>query len=110
MDAARVAANGAAPSGPSWKVSSGGGRVPRWHPRGTALFYTSRRALMSVSTTLAPAFRTGTPRVVFTVDFDNMQFDVAPDGSRFLVLRQPNDETSRTINLITGFDRLIPAK
>jgi serine/threonine-protein kinase len=77
-----------------WQVSSDGGSLPQWSPNGRELFYKdAHNRLISVS--IQPgatfAFRKGAP--LFDLS-DAMQsvyrnWDVAPDGSRFVVVKTP---------------------
>ena len=51
------------------RVSTGGGRFPRWGQHGTELFYvTPEGALLAVPVTLAPEFKAGNATKLFDVD------------------------------------------
>jgi hypothetical protein len=56
------------------------------------LFYRSDNAMMAVSVASRPVFSTGPPRVLFRGAYfaaDGLtNYDVAPDGRRFLMLRE----------------------
>lgn len=81
-----------------WQVSSGGGSQPLWSRDGRELFY--RRpdgAVMSVPVTTGPGgFEAGGPRALFVdpsysgagTQGGGRTYDVAPDGRRFLMLKQ----------------------
>jgi len=68
------------------QVSVNGGKGPVWSPRGNELFYQARTALMSVR------FNNGEPSVpikMFSTGWSEeyrREFDVSPDGRRFLFL------------------------
>ena len=83
-----------APSGPRGKtaVSIEGGQEPRWSHDGRELFYrdAGKSQLMVVDIQTSPTFRAGQPRALFELRTEN--WDVAPDGKRFLVVKFP--ETS----------------
>jgi len=92
-----------------WPVSKAGGTDPRWNPNGRELFYRQGNKLVAVSVTNAnglPSF--GRPEVLF----DNPAFvqgivgtnyDVDADGQRFLAVTQYNTESSRSIQVTTGW-------
>ena len=77
--------------GPGGKtqVSTAGGRLPRWNRDGRELFYASGAQLMAVDIETAPVFRRLTPKVLFEapalIDLNADIYDVAPDGTRFLM-------------------------
>jgi serine/threonine-protein kinase len=82
------------------RISTGGGVSPVWSKDGTALFYANGEGLMSVATQTGPTPRFGTPLVLIRGNFmpqaaQGRGFDVAPDGSRFLLLRS-TETNSRT--------------
>ncbi len=72
------------PGGKS-QVSTDGGTQPRWNRNGRELFFRSGAKMMAVDTELAPAFRAGTPKMLFEKVSSN--YDVHPDGKRFLMLK-----------------------
>jgi Tol biopolymer transport system component/predicted Ser/Thr protein kinase len=77
--------------GPGGKtsISIGGGQEPRWSRAGRELFYrdAGKNQLMAVDIQTSPAFRAGQPRALFELRTGN--WDVAPDGKRFLVVKEP---------------------
>jgi Tol biopolymer transport system component len=91
---------------PGRQVSIGGGMGPRWNPQGGELFYQARTAMMAVSVRDGTA--TGVPRKLFSYrqsDDYRREFDVSPDGRKFLVIEPTDPRTS--ITLITNwFDDL----
>ena len=77
-------------------ISTNGGEQPAWSGNGRELFYVqggehpaAGRELMSVSIGTTPAFLAGTPETLFeSVDLQSAwgrNYDVAPDGRRFLL-------------------------
>ncbi len=89
------------PSGEGkWQVSLNRGMLPRWSRSGDRLYYESNNQLMEVEVTTRPSFSLGTPRVVFTGEAAGVDlttaFDVAPDGKRFVALREVTGRDSRT--------------
>ena len=81
-----------------WEVSSSGGSHPVWHPSGPELFFRGSDGLMALAFETEPTF---TPGVVTTL-FDatpyyrlggNRRLAVAPDGQRFLLLKDAIGQT-----------------
>jgi Tol biopolymer transport system component len=79
-----------------WPISTGGGLMPRWRGDGEELFYAAADGkLMAVSLRAAPApkrsLEVGVPTPLFESHMisslrDLFQYDVTPDGKRFLVI------------------------
>lgn len=77
-------------------VSQSGGAEPRWSHDGRELFFKGPASMMSVAVADGPTFRIGTPRPLFDLRGyraarNRQQYDVAPDGRRFLMIREPAD-------------------
>jgi serine/threonine protein kinase/Tol biopolymer transport system component len=97
--------------GGRWQVSTNGGRMPAWAPDGSELFYVSSEgAMMSVRVQPGPAWRARAPvqlfhrRGVFLSAFETSTrtFDVAPDGSRFLMITSGSGE-SRHVHVVQNW-------
>ena len=77
--------------GEKWQVSNAGGVNPVWNRDGKELFYISSNSqLMAVPVTTGNAFEAGRPVPLFRVaaqrkEYEVAQYDVAPDGQRFIV-------------------------
>ena len=72
----------------TWRVSVNGGIAPLWSKDGRELFYVEGDKLMAVGVTGHPGFSAGTPVMLFernTLQSGDPQYDVAPDGKRFLL-------------------------
>jgi eukaryotic-like serine/threonine-protein kinase len=91
--------------GRKWQVSIGGGAYPRWKPDGKEIFFLKlpEKMLMAVEVKPGPTFEVGEPRALFqtqikSIDFGT-QYDVSPDGSRFLIntLIDPGKSEALTI-------------
>ena len=75
--------------GPMRRVSSSGGSLPRWRRDGKELFYLAANGdLLAVPTRTIGAFDAGSPAVLFTANPPPDDYDVAPDGRRFLFLER----------------------
>jgi ECF sigma factor/WD40-like Beta Propeller Repeat len=84
-----------------WQISSEGGVSPRWRgPDGRELFYTHGLHLLAVPITLQPAFSPGAPVELFTRPTLQPQFDVSPDGKRFLIRERPSDVRPLSIHIL----------
>jgi eukaryotic-like serine/threonine-protein kinase len=94
-------------SGGKYQVSNGGGSEAVWAPTGKELFYRVEDRMMAVSITNTPDSPVGVPHVLFTGRYqrsDLPQFDVTPDGQRFVMIRPIADELeARTIRIIEGW-------
>jgi serine/threonine-protein kinase len=75
------------------QISTEGGVTPKWAPDGSALFYRNGRRLITVPVSLRPSLSWGPPRTLF--ETDATEFEVAPDGTRFLLL-VPNPEANHS--------------
>jgi len=93
-------------------VSVNGGKGPVWSPRGNELFYQSQTALMSVR------FNNGEPSVpvkLFSTGWSEeyrREFDVSPDGRRFLFLEPAagRDEVTLVQNWFRSVEDKVPVK
>jgi len=78
-----------------WMISSNGGTTPKWSPKGDELFYLQGDTLIAVSVLTLATFKPGVPHVLFSgksvtssmAVFGTPLYDVAPDGKRFVVIR-----------------------
>jgi serine/threonine-protein kinase len=91
-------------SGGKQKISVDGGILPVWRRDGRELFYISPSGqfpagpvrVMAAAVTAAPAFSVGRPNQLFEGNYHTTwparSFDVAADGQRFLMIRDPDNE------------------
>jgi Tol biopolymer transport system component len=96
--------------GGKWQISTEGGTEPVWNPNGRELFYRSGDKMMGVDVMTQPGFSVGKPRMLFEgqylltlATFPN--YDVSPDGQRFLMLKPSESaESARTqINVVLNW-------
>jgi Tol biopolymer transport system component len=83
--------------GGKWQISTEGGTEPAWNPNGRELFYRSGEKMMAVDIASKPGFAAGTPRILFQGRYDvgpvpSVDYDVSPDGQRFLMLKSTEQE------------------
>jgi len=106
-----------------WQVSTDGGDEPSWSPSGDEIFYRSEDAMMGVEVETEPEFHPGRPALLFEGRFevdpfslDARNYDVAPDGSGFLMVQPMGGETITPLRLevvLNWFEELkrkMPAK
>jgi serine/threonine-protein kinase len=82
-----------------WQVSLNGGGFPRWTQSGDRItFLEIAGNLMEVDVTLRPALTLSTPRLLFPIAAAGVaggQYDIAPDGKRFLFIRDVANREGR---------------
>jgi Tol biopolymer transport system component len=91
------------------QVSTEGGTEPVWNPNGRELFYRGGDKMMAVDIVTQPTFSAGKPRMLFEgqyvpapVTFSN--YDVSPDGQRFLMIKANEQESAPTqINVVLNW-------
>jgi serine/threonine-protein kinase len=94
--------------GGKWQLSTEGGKGPIWSREGREIFYTDGYKMMVVPVETEPTFSPGTPRKLFEYGFTRAvgpspDYDVAPDGKRFLMFRRSHDDPPRReINVVTN--------
>lgn len=98
--------------GRQWQISRSGAREAVWSRDGRELFFRNGNAVLSVAITARAAFDWAPARVLFErAAFmqggpGNVQYDVAPDGSRFLMIDTAPTETP-AIRVIEGWSSLL---
>ena len=102
--------------GRKYSVSTRGGSEPVWSRDGRELFFRSGIAMMVVDVRLEPELEVSEPRELFRGNFRpapavNSNYDVSPDGERFLMI-QPTGDAPREIHVIVNWvqelERLVP--
>ena len=87
-------------------ISAGGGHSPRWTRGGREIVYEAPDGtLMSVATTLAPAFQASRPRPVWKGPRRAfMAYDVSADGERFVFsVPGPSSDPPREVTVVTNW-------
>jgi eukaryotic-like serine/threonine-protein kinase len=73
--------------GEKWRISTGGGNLPRWRRDGRELFYlTPDGKVMTVQIKPGTEFGAGSPMPLFKADPLSRDYDVTADGQRFLFI------------------------
>jgi Tol biopolymer transport system component len=92
-----------------WQVSTNGGGSPLWSPNGRELFYLTTDSAMAVSVKTEPTFSLGTPKTLFRLTnvvnnpMEGTQWDISPDGERFLIMKGAGAEAPRKINIVLNW-------
>jgi len=90
-------------TGGKWMVSTEGGVYPLWASNGGEIFFRNDDRMMSASVETRPAFKAGTPRVLFQAGsylgvggsyVASGNYDVAPDGQHFLMIKEKDAPAS----------------
>ena len=106
--------------GGKWQISNEGGNEPLWAKNGRELFYRDGDKMMAVPVTTQPNFRAGTPTLLFEGQYHNdfnwspPNYDVTPDGQRFLMIQPGEQEAATQINVVLNWfeelKRLVPTE
>ena len=103
--------------GAKHQISTDGGHVPAWSPDGRELFYRNGDKLMAVEIETQPMFRAGIPRLLFERRWNRGQFsrgeyDISPDGKRFLMIKpvDPEESPPTQINVVLNWFEELKAK
>jgi eukaryotic-like serine/threonine-protein kinase len=87
------------------RISPSGGRAPRWRRDGKELYYAAPDdSIVSVPITLGPSLQAGTGAPLFRVETGIRNFDVSPDGSRFLVSTPVEKAPESPIRVILNWE------
>jgi serine/threonine-protein kinase len=90
-------------------ISTNGGLGAAWSASGRELFYRERNRMMVVDVKTAPSFTASIPRPLFDLKGRfREEFDVTPDGQRFILVHELEDEPPTEIRV--GFGLLLPRR
>ena len=92
--------------GGKWQISSEGGTEPVWARNGRELFFRNGDKMMAVDIAAGPTFSAGKPRLVFQGQYhtgDRPDYDVTPDGQRFLMIKDGGEESAGQINVVLNW-------
>ena len=102
--------------GGKWQISTEGGTEPVWNPKGRELFYRNGQKMMAVDFTALPTFSAGKPRMLFEGPYvptprSFPDYDVSPDGQRFLMLKAPEQaQAPAQINVVLNWTETLKQK
>ena len=98
--------------GPGGKtqISTEGGFEPVWSRNGRELFYRNGDKMMAAAVETTPTFAASKPNMLFEQHFEKgvfpfeANYDVSPDGQRFLFVMSPEGETApMQINIVLNW-------
>ncbi|MDA2924703.1 hypothetical protein MYX65_08625, partial [Acidobacteria bacterium AH-259-L09] len=97
-------------------ISTDGGTQPVWARNGKELFYRNADKMMVVSIQTEPTFKAETPKLLFEGEYSysvpsyTSNYDVTPDGQRFLMIKESQEVSQLTIvlNWFEELKRLVP--
>jgi len=97
--------------GAKYAVSTGGGTEPVWARSGRELFFRNGDQLLVAAISTQSAFGAARPKVLFTGPYvrtaGRINYDVSPDGQRFVMLEPGEEESSSQMNVVMNwFDEL----
>ena len=108
-----------ASQGNAAQISSNGGEEPVWSRDGGELFYREGpkgERFMVVTLGADPTLSASAPQLLFEGQFEetifggqNSNYDVSPDGRRFIMVRQKNPFTPTTIHLVLNWPETLGA-
>jgi Tol biopolymer transport system component len=90
------------------RISPGGGRRPRWREDGKELYYVAPgNAIMAVPVIPGPQWVAGAPAPLFQADGEIENYDVTPDGSRFLISTPAEKDRGSPLRVILNWPALL---
>ena len=91
------------------RVSLDGGTEPRWSRDGREIFFREGQKMMVAEVRTEPAVSISKPRALFEGLYEVMDgpinYDVTPDGRRFLMVKMERSEAPTELRVVTGWDR-----
>ena len=91
------------------RVSLNGGTEPRWSRDGREIFFREGQKMMVAEVATDPAVSISKPRALFEGLYEVMDgpinYDVTPDGRRFLMVKMERSEAPTELRVVTGWDR-----
>ncbi len=95
--------------GPRYQVTVDGGIQPLWRRDGREIFYRNGDGMYAVPVEASREFNSGKPVLLFSSPHrrgapNSPDYDVSPDGSRFLMVRMGDDESApRRLNVVLNW-------
>jgi Tol biopolymer transport system component len=93
-------------------VSATGGFNPIWSRDGRELFYRRADEFYAVEVETEPTFTVGTPVLLFSGRYraTGRDYDVSPDGRRFVLMRNDDPRTMGTLRVVLNWWQLAGAR
>ncbi len=95
--------------GGKWIVSQDGGYNAIWSRDGREIFYRHGNQVMAVTVETSPAFAAGKPQPMFSGRYrlTGRDFDVSPDGRRFVMMRTDEPRTTTRLGVLLDWWRAL---
>ena len=99
-------------TGDKWQISRAGGVQPTWNKDGSELYFLAPDStLMAVDVRSGKTFEYGEPHPLFktrlTANYSTEEYLPAPDGKRFLLLKNPDDASPAPFTVILNWTSLL---
>jgi eukaryotic-like serine/threonine-protein kinase len=98
-----------AEGGEARQVSIAGGTEPRWSRAGGEIFYRAGQKMMVARVRTGPALEISVPETLFAGPYEVLDgpfnYDVTPDGRRFLMVKMHGPDAPTELKVVTGWDR-----
>jgi Tol biopolymer transport system component len=93
------------------RLSTSGGSRPRWRRDGKELYYvTPDGSVMAIAVNTVSRLEAGPPLMLFKVESQVENYDVAPDGQRFLVSTPAEKTRQSPIRVILDWPAGVPGR
>jgi Tol biopolymer transport system component len=93
------------------RLSPSGGRLPRWRRDGRELYYVAPGNLvMAIPVTPGERWQAGEPRPLFRLEAELENYDIAADGSRFLVSMPAEKVRQSPLRVIVNWPATLPTR
>ena len=94
------------------RISAGGGREPLWSRDGKTVYFRGQGRVMSAEVRTSPVVDPSTPRILFTDIYlsehrDDRNYDVSPDGRRFLMLKPARPFPPAELSVVLNWERTL---
>jgi serine/threonine-protein kinase len=103
--------------GAKWQVSTEGGSQVVWARNGREIFYRSDDKMMAVEVETEPSFRLSKAKLLFEGRYEyaaewfgSTNYDVTPDGQRFLMIRSEEQPAPTRIRVVLNWAEELKAK
>lgn len=89
-----------------WQISIEGGTEPLWGRNNNLLFFRNGDKVFAVNVTREPEFQAAKPRLRFTGKYVTSSqaylpnYDVAPTGKRFLMIRESEQQPTTEVHVV----------
>jgi hypothetical protein len=99
--------------GSKWLVSQGGGGFNAiWSRDGRRLYFRRGDQILETDVDTSSGFTLGTPRVLFSGRYPatGRDFDVSPDGTRLVMMRNDDPRTAATLHVVLNWWHALEAR